>query len=297
LKATTLPENGIVEVNVRSMATNGNGTMGLQLTVGERSLSVTIPAAKGGQGGIGGADGAIPAEFDPTAYHQLLVTRRGRAVTVRLDGLPFGSGNLSAQDARAAASITLTATASQAAFSGIAVTQYADPLPLPNVPARDPLNGWRVRSDGAIEQRLLGAVQQVYPVGKSLSADAGSFSAEVQGWALGRAVGFPKYGLRVRGATDTDYVEAWIDPATSVLATHGRIGGVEIPWQNTTLLLGFDFTDFHKITISWSGTTWRFAIDDKNAMQMRTIKVLDAQLRPALVTEDARAVFCHVRGL
>jgi hypothetical protein len=154
-----------------------------------------------------------------------------------------------------------------------------------------------VRPDGAIEQRLLGAVQQVYPVAKSLKADAGSFSAEVQGWALGRAVGFPKYGLRVRGATDSDYIEAWIDPATSVLATHGRIGGVEIPWQNTNLPLGFDFTDFHKITLSWSGTTWHFAVDDKDATQTRTVKMPSNQLRPALVTEDARAVFRHMRGL
>jgi hypothetical protein len=265
--------------------------MGLQLTIGGRSLSVTIPAAKGGRGGIGGEVRTLPTAFDPAAYHQLLVTRRGRAVTVRLDGLPFGSADLSAQDARAAASLTLIATDCPAAFSGVAVTPYADPLPLPDVPARDPLNGWRVRPDSAIEQRLLGAVQQVYPVAKRLSADAGSFSAEVQGWALGRAVGFPKYGLRVRGATDADYVEAWIDPATSVLATHGHIGDVEIPWQNTALPLDFDFTDFHQITISWSGTTWRFAVDDKNGVQTRNVEIHSLYLRPALVTEDSRAIF------
>jgi hypothetical protein len=296
LKSVTLPENGIVEVNVRSLRPEGNGTMGLRLLIGDRGLRVTLPAVKGGRADVGGNVVTVPAGFDPAAYHQLLVTRRGRDIRVRLDGLPLGSATLTEPDARAPAAIALITTACQAAFSGIAVTTYADPLPLPDVPVRDPLNGWRVRGDGTIEQRLLGAVQQVYPVAKPLSADAGSFSAEVQGWALGRAVGFPKYGLRIRGATDADYVEAWIDPATSVLATHGRIGGVEIPWQNSALPLGFDFTDFHKITVSWSGTTWRFVVDEKDAVQIRTIKMPDGRLRPALVTEDSRAIYRNVKA-
>jgi hypothetical protein len=170
LKGITLPGQGIVEVNVRSLAPPAKGAMGLRLTVGSESLSVTLPATKGGKADVGGIAVPLAADFAPEAYHQLLITRRGQLLSVQMDGRTLRRADLTPREATVPATILLTASACQAAFSGFAVTTYADALPLPDVPARDPLNGWHVVRDGVIEQRFLGAVPQIYPVAKRLSS-------------------------------------------------------------------------------------------------------------------------------
>src|SRR5205814_1786871 len=149
------------------------------------------------------------------------------------------------------------------------------------------LNGWHRLGD-QIEQRLLGARPQLYPLEKPLP-DPGRVTVRVRGWALGATSAYPKYGLQVRAANGADQVEAYIDPATSVLATHGRVGGRELPWQNSPLPLRFDYTDWHELSLSRHGDRWRFAVDG-GSVQERSA-ALRPPLRPALVTEDARAVF------
>src|SRR5262249_40005352 len=133
------------------------------------------------------------------------------------------------------------------------------------------------------------------PIGKPLP-DPGSVSVRVRGWALGATSAYPKYGVQVRTASGSDQVEAYVDPATSVMATHGRVAGRELSWQNSPLPLRFDYTDWHELTLARHGSRWRFTVDGGSAQERSA--ALPSPLIPALVTEDARAVFrgVTVRG-
>lgn len=310
LKALPLPGDAVVEVYARA---SSGGSGGVSLNFGDVRVPVVLPATSSDEVRVGEARRPAPMGFQPGAYHQILLTLRrknGEAlITARLDGHPVGEATITGAGASLPATVELVSEAGgTVTFDGLAITPYADPLPLPDVPARQPLWGWRATEGGrALEQRLLGPGQQVYPVEKlqanalkgrsgASAAQPGIFHASVQGWALGRALPFPKYGLRVRGATDADYVEAWIDPATGVLATHGRIRGTEVPWQNSPLPLGFDYTDPHIVWISWDGGgVWRFGVDtDSATVQERKISQGGTSYRFGLLTEDARAVFRSV---
>src|SRR5439155_18946915 len=129
--------------------------------------------------------------------------------------------------------LELVTERSSAAFSGIAVTSYTQPLPLG--PLEPLLQGWCRRGD-VIEQRVLGAERQIYPLAERLSAD-GTVSARIQGWALGTSLPVCKYGLQLQAVRGTARIEAYIDPANNVLATHGWIADHELPWQNSDLPL------------------------------------------------------------
>jgi GH43 family beta-xylosidase len=273
--------DGVVEVNVRRLSDAGGA--GLALTAGSSRFPALLFAGGPGLAEVGPMRGhRLPEELDPRASHQLLVTRRGDQVEVRIDGRRLGKQPFTAGPA----TLELTTERSAAAFSGIAVTDYTEPLPL-GPPEPPSLHGWR-RVGDQIEQRLLGAQLQLYPLAKPLP-DPGMLTVRVRGWALGATSGYPKYGVRVRAANGAGQIEAYIDPATGVLATHGRVGGRELPWQNSVLPLRFDYTDWHELTLARRGDRWQFAVDGGSAQERSA--ALHPPLLPALVTEDARAAF------
>jgi len=218
---------------------------------------------------------------------------------VRLDGMTRTSVSASALPASVLLRLSSNANGG-AAFDGVAVTEQAQGLPVPSetaAPALPAAQGFKTLADGVIEQRQLGQADQVYVApGLTVQAAGGQASVRVKGWALGRANPYPKYGLRVfLNDARTDFIDAYIDAPSGVLATHGVADGKEIlPWKNSNLPLGFEFTDEHRITVSWTGDKWRFAVDDKNAVQERTLTAggaKPARLGIGLVTVDARAAF------
>jgi GH43 family beta-xylosidase len=280
--------DSVIEVNVRRLSSTGG--VGLALVAGSRRFPVLFFTGGPDTAEIGPMRGLrLPEALEPHASHQLLVTRRGDQVEVRIDERALGTQPFTAGPA----TLELVTERSAAAFAGIAVTTYTKPLPL-GPPEPPSLNGWHRLGD-QIEQRLLGVRLQLYPLGKPLP-DPGSVTVRVRGWALGATTAYPKYGVQVRAANGSDQVEAYIDPATSVLATHGRVAGRELPWQNSLLPLRFDYTDWHELSLSRHGDRWRFVVDG-GSVQERAAR-LRPPLRPALVTEDARAVFrgITVRG-
>jgi hypothetical protein len=231
---------------------------------------------------LGEARGSpLPADLDPRVYHQLLVTRRGSAVEVRLDGRSAGRATFDGSKATQ----ELHTERASAAFSGIAVTASTEPLPLG--PPEPPVQGWQRHGD-EVEQHLLGAERQVYALSGGLQEN-GSVSVRVQGWALGTSLPVRKYGIQAAGPRGSDRIEAYIDPANGVLATHGWAGGHELPWQNSDLPLGFDYTHPHVLTLQRQEARWRITVDSGSAQER--IAALRGPLMTALITEDARAVF------
>lgn len=293
--------DGVIEVNVRR--TGGEGSAGLRLVSGSRSVEVAllpdairIGAKSGGVGERkrGGVEEESPAlalshspalPFRPDVYHQLLLVRAGGKVEVRLDGRRVGESALAAGPA----ALELITRGCGAAFSGIAVTPYTTPLPLPP-PEPELQVGWH-RAGDRIEHRLLDAPMRFYAL-PELSRDFSrtrTLAVQVQGWALGTRMRFPKYGVRLRTRDRRSWVEGYLDPRTGVLATHGSIGGRELPWRNSLLPPGFDYTEWHTLSVRRTGDMWRFSVDGKSD-QFREAP-LRGEIEPALGAEDARAVF------
>lgn len=275
--------DGVIEVNLRRLA--GEGELGLALVSGSSRLPVLLFPHGSRTVVIGaGAGTALPADLDPAASHQLLLTRRGPAVELRLDGLPVGRAGF----VPSPAGLELLTQRASAAFAGIAVTPYTELLPLG--PAEPPAQVWH-RSGDRIEQPALGSARQVYPLARPLPG-SGTVSARIQGWALGTSLPVRKYGLQLDAADGSGRIEAYIDPANGVLATHGRAQGRELRWQNSDLPLGFDYTDLHVLTLRRRGARWQVTVDGGSG-QERTAP-LHGSVRPALVTEDARAAFSRI---
>jgi GH43 family beta-xylosidase len=259
--------DGVVEVNLRRLA--GEGSAGLELVTAAGSLPVLLSLRSGTPG------------LDPDVYHQLLVTRRGASVQVRIDGRPLGQ---SLRMPAGQATLVLVTHGASAGFDGVAVTPYTEPRPLGPPDAARRL-GWH-RVGDTIEQRLLGGDLQLFPVSGALTGSAVA-RVRVRGWALGKSSDYPKYGVRVQDAQG-GYLDAYIDPASGVLATHGMVRGREIPWLNSALPLGFDYTDWHELSVTRRGDRWTLRVDGGSAQQ-RTAPL--GPVRVSLVTEDARVAY------
>jgi glycosyl hydrolase family 43 len=272
--------DGVVEVNLRWVS--GDGALGVAL-VGSRGF-LPIRLFPRGEPGLQWGNGRVarrPEGFDPFAYHQLLAIRRGPAVELRLDGRSLGSSRLTSGPVN----LELLTERCAGAYSGIAITTYADPGPL-DAPAT-PYPAW-YRAGNRIEQRYLGMQRQRLLLRQILGSPA-TLSLRVQGWALGTSLPVRKYGVELVSTGGRDRFEAYFDPPNNVLATHGSVAGRELPWRNSDLPLGFDYTTSHTLSLQRRGTEWRVAVDGRSCQQ-RTA-ALRGPLRTALVTEDARCVF------
>jgi hypothetical protein len=276
--------SGIVEVNVRRLRSEGG--VGLTLVSASHSLPILLFP----QGEPALTVGSVRFEpatdrLAPLAYHQLLLIRRGRMVEVRLNGGRIGEATFDAGPA----SLELVTQRSAAAFSGIAVTNYVDPLPLP--PLVSSTYGWH-RVGDRIEQRALGLTVQRYPTARALASE-GRLSLQVQGWSLGTSLGVRKYGVHLESADGRQRLEAYIDPPNGVLATHGLVVGRELPWQNSDLPLGFDYTSPHTLKVSRRGARWQFSVDGRSTQTRQA--AMRGPVRLVLVTEDSRVTFSDIR--
>jgi GH43 family beta-xylosidase len=272
--------DGVIEVNLRRRS--GEGAVGLALIAGGARFPVTLYSQGRNTLDLGPIHAVpLPAGLDPQAYHQLLLTRRGADVAVKLDGRPMGHASFGKSPAR----LELVTERASAAFSGIAVTPYTEALPLG--PPEPTVSGWRRKGDG-IEQRFLGAEPQRYVLSTRLTVD-GAVSARIQGWALGTSLPVRKYGIQLQAVHGSERIEAYIDPANNVLATHGWAGGLELPWQNSDLPLRFDYTAPHVLTVQRRGRRWRIAVD--GGSDQERVAALPGSVAIVLITEDARASF------
>lgn len=264
-------------VTAYSIPANAVVALTIERTAGTGKVGVSLVEPKG-SGRIG---------FSAPLEHAqpILLTRRGSSIEFRSNGRTFfQSPRVSPVSATGPLLLELSTEDAAATFSAVAVTPYATPRPLPAADPNPP--GWRKTETGHIEQRGLGPGIAAYPVP---TVPTNPITVRVQGWALGISSPYPKYGIRLRSGNDR--IEAFIDPITNVLATHGVVGGKEIAWQNSPLPLGFEFTDEHAITARWSGDRFTFTVDNlATTAQTRTIKLATAP-RLELVTEDARAAY------
>jgi GH43 family beta-xylosidase len=277
--------DGVIEINLRR--TSGDGGVGLTLVGAEDRLPILLFPEGKRTLCIGSQQVDLPADADdPAVDHQLLLFRRGAKVEARLDGLRLGD----AAFAEGAVALELATQRAAAAFSGVAVTPYADPLPL--APPGAAATTWR-RTGDRIEQRSLGATIQRLRVAAVLRME-GRLTVEIQGWALGTSLPVRKYGLKLETPDGQERFEAYIDPANGVLATHGHVDRRELPWQNSDLPLRFDYTAPHRLTIARNGSDWRVTVDGQHARQRRRAAI-KGSVRAMLVTEDARASFGRIK--
>jgi GH43 family beta-xylosidase len=282
LKGTRLGD-GVVEVNLRRLG--GVGGIGLALVGRERLPILLSPEGRRGLSVGGTLLGKLPEEPNPAAYHQLLVTRRGAAVEVRLDGSRIAQASVPPGPV----SLELVTQRSAAAFSAVAVTDYVDARPLP--PVLPLSSSWHRFSD-RIEQRSLGLGVQRYETARLIPTE-GEASVRMQGWALGTSLGVSKYGVHLESTSGKERFEAYIDPGNGVLATHGITGGRELPWENSDLPLRFDYTSPHTLRVTRRGADWQVTVNGES-MQFRGARISGAA-RLVLITEDARVTFSQIR--
>ncbi len=275
--------DAVIEVNLCRIS--GEGGLGLTLAGGPARLSIMLFPRGTRSIRIGAATTDLPPEVDPAVYHQLLLTRRGGDIQVRLDDRPVGTAPFNPRPAV----LELATERCAAAFSAIAITPYTRPLPLG--PPEATRSGWHRHGD-QIEQRYLGLLPQLLPIAARLP-EHGTLSVTLQGWALGTSLRIRKYGVQLSGMSGSDRIEAYLDPPNQVLATHGSVAGKDLPWQNSDLPLGFDYTEAHRLSIARSGPRWRFTVDGGTVQERGA--ALRGPLRAALATEDARVTFHSIR--
>lgn len=102
---------------------------------------------------------------------------------------------------------------------------------------------------------------------------------------------YPKYGLYGCYQNGANYMTAWLDSKTAVLATHAVAGGVDLGWQNTSLA-GLSFTTAHTLKVVRSGTTFTVFVDGVQK-QSRSVGLSGCQT--GVVAEDAQAEFTNFR--
>ncbi|WP_224365724.1 glycoside hydrolase family 43 protein [Hyalangium versicolor] len=102
---------------------------------------------------------------------------------------------------------------------------------------------------------------------------------------------YPKYGIYGCFQNGANYMTAWMDPKSGVLATHAVGGGVDLGWQNTALS-GFTFTSTHSLKVVRSGSTFTVYVDGVQK-QSRTVGLSGCQT--GVVAEDSQAEFTGFR--
>lgn len=256
----------------------------------------------------------LPAKFRADVPHQLLLVYKPQAkqIDVLVDGGKVHTA--SAVTLPPQVQVSLLSRKASAAFNTVAVAEQDRPASPPGAPPTPVGDGWHVMPGDVLEQRMLGAIPQLYPaVTDATDAESGTASVVVRGWAFGRSVASPRYGLRVQmGEGAGNYVDALIDPAKRVLTTRGVINGREVlAPQDSPLPPRFEYTDEHRVRIAWSegGAKWTFSVDneaettqERGLLNFRppTVAVAAAGsgatpgktlFVPILITEDTRAAY------
>jgi len=120
----------------------------------------------------------------------------------------------------------------------------------------------------------------------------GSYSVEAGVRLLAQGTTpYPKYGLYGCFQNGANHMTAWLDPKSSVLATHAVAGGVDLGWQNTPLS-GFSFTATHTLKVVRSGSSFTVYVDGIQR-QARSVGLTGCQT--GVVAEDAQVAYTNFR--
>lgn len=147
---------------------------------------------------------------------------------------------------------------------------------------------WNLISDTAASITSLGAGWQHLFRGDVASTDY-TVSAQAKWVATGTTSNYPKYGIYATYKDSSNYVAAFLDKNNKVLATFGKVQGVDQNWQNSRI--NVNFGQFHTIKVVKNGTTFQFYLDNK-LYQTRTFNISNGQI--GLVTEDTKADYQNV---
>ncbi len=102
---------------------------------------------------------------------------------------------------------------------------------------------------------------------------------------------YPKYGLYGCYQDANNHFTVWLDPKSSVLATHAVAGGVDLGWQNTPLS-AFTFTAVHTLKVVRSGSAFTVSLDGVQR-QSRSVGLTSCQT--GLVSEDTQVEYTGYR--
>lgn len=151
---------------------------------------------------------------------------------------------------------------------------------------------WSITNASTLTQNGLGGGQ--WPSVYYGYADRSNLTAAANMRAIqsGTTSQFPKYGMYACYRDQHNYVQAWIDPGSSVYATHARQDGVDLGWVNNPLPVGFVAGVAHNISVRRTDNTYTFYLD--GVQQQTRSAILGAGCQLGLVTEDYRAEFTNV---
>jgi GH43 family beta-xylosidase len=176
----------------------------------------------------------------------------------------------------------------QAAYTNVTV----DPIQGWGDPAADGYeNGmYEIRSAGDVVAWQFGAGWK--SLWRKAAPTTASYTVESGARLLAQGTTpFPKYGLYGCYQNGANYMTAWLDPKSSVLATNAVGGGVDLGWQNTALS-GFSFTTPHTLKVVRSGSTFTVYVDGVQK-QVRSVGLSGCQT--GVVAEDAQAEYTNFR--
>ena len=239
---------------------------------------------------IGGVDkgwqnSALPTGFSWTAAHNLRVERSWSG-----QYLFFLDGAL--QQTRALDNVIgmmgLVTEDTQAEYTNVTL----DPLQGWGGPAVDGLeNGmFEIRSSRDVVAWQFGAGWK--SLWRKSAPTTANYTVESAARLLSQGTTpYPKYGLYGCYQNGANFMTAWLDPKSAVLATHAVAGGVDLGWQNTSLA-GTSFTTAHTLKVVRSGTTFTVYVDGVQK-QSRSVGLSGCQT--GVVAEDAQAEFTSFR--
>jgi glucosylceramidase len=235
---------------------------------------------------------ALPAGFDPAAFHTLTAEREGITYRFFLDGVEQPSRDAPIPGCQ----IGLVTEDTAAQYQGLEI--------LDRVPWGDSVLGddasnvygggfqrgdWVVNNSASVGANSVGSGWSSIYRGAGMDDSSYTMSATVERIGVGTTSPYPKYGVYACYRDDENYVQGWIDPVAGEFVSHVLVNGVDLGWGGTQALpAGFDPAVDHTITATKTGTTFAFALDGV-AQPSRTAAVSDCQI--GLVTEDVRAVY------
>jgi len=239
---------------------------------------------------IGGVDKgwqntALPVGFSWTVAHNLRIERSwSNQYKFFVDG--------ALQQTRALNNVVgmmgLVTEDSQVEYSNVSL----DPLQGWGAPAYDGLESgqYEIRSARDVVGWHVGAGWK--SLWRTSPPTTANYTVESSARLLGQgSTPYPKYGLYGCYQNGSNYMTAWLDPKSSVLATNAVAGGVDLGWQNTSLGK-FSFTTAHTLTVVRSGSTFSVYVDGV-LRQTRSVGLTGCQT--GVVTEDAKAEYTNYR--
>ena len=231
----------------------------------------------------------LPDAFDPSVYHQLLVTRNADRISVAVDEVNHFQGEFKL--GQTPSRIALVTQGAAAEFDGVAVTAYyEDAFEQPELAWETPSGTW-LTEQGAMHQ--VAAVKQPAIALKGTHAEHYEFSASVL-WRDGDSLD-SKAGIVAAATESGELVLAGYDKNLWPFARFWvqRLTGDKVVESYAARLpRGFQYDEYHTIRSVKHGSAFTFYLD---GVEIATARFRVGAARPGVFTSGARAGFDDAR--